>query len=111
MHMVYNSLSCFWIFNEALQAPKFGLPTVDSLFWAVDFGTWMCHKDMGDNYLKFVQHVDACHYAGVDISTYFGSELSNKQWMLWEHWECWMIGLMSSPFLTFQNFLWAEKVM
>jgi hypothetical protein len=42
--------------NEALWAPNFGLPTVDTLVRGIDEGTWLGDIDIGEMFLNFMLH-------------------------------------------------------
>ena len=42
--------------NEAVWAPSFWLPTIDSLVRALDADSWMSDRDIGDMFLNFHLH-------------------------------------------------------
>ena len=50
--MVYNGTSRG--INSSLWAPNFDLPTVKSTLHAVERGTFMAYRDIGDMFLNFM---------------------------------------------------------
>ena len=53
--------------NEAVWAPSFWLPTIDSLVRALDADSWMSDRDIGDMFLNFQLHESVWPFAGVDV--------------------------------------------
>jgi hypothetical protein len=58
--------------NDAIWAPRFLLPMVDTLLRAVDTGTYMSNMDIGKMFLNFVLHESMQVLCGVDLTKYFG---------------------------------------
>ena len=54
--MVYNATSSG--LNDAVWAPWFSLPTVESHVRVVDEGTYMADNDLGEIFLNFMVDVD-----------------------------------------------------
>ena len=109
--MVYDGTSSG--FNQAVWAPSFTLPTVESLLRAVGPGTWMGDIDIGEMFLNFPLHESAQMYCGVDLTTLFPEELSheNQNQKLWERWTRCLMGAKASPYQAIRAMLWAEDAM
>jgi hypothetical protein len=96
IRMVYNGTSCG--LNDAVFAPWFALPTMDSHLRAVDVGTYMADCDIGEMFLNFMLDVDLREFAGVDLTDLFCEEFSGLTF--WERWERLLMGFKPSPYLT-----------
>ena len=101
-------------FNDSLEVPKFGLPTLRSHLRAMEPGYFMVDADVGECFLNFILHKSLRPYVGVDLTPYIstnieeGSSSSAKQ-----HWVCWHragMGLKSSPYQTCQAMQVVEEV-
>lgn len=57
--------------NEALWAPWFALPTVDSVAWWVVVGSWLANNDYRKQFLNFPLHPDLQRYCGADLTQLF----------------------------------------
>jgi hypothetical protein len=95
--------------NDALWAPSFWLPTIDSLVRALDADSWMADRDIGDMFLNFQLHESLWPFAGVDISPILDEEgkISKQRWY---HWVRNAMGLKSSPYNSIKMALVAEEV-
>jgi hypothetical protein len=60
--------------NDAVWAPSFWLPTIDSLVRSLDSSSWMADRDIRDMFLNFQLHESTWCYAGVDIQPIMMSE-------------------------------------
>jgi hypothetical protein len=96
IRMVYNGTSCG--LNDAVFAPWFALPTMDSHLRAVDIGTYMADCDIGEMFLNFMLDEKLREYAGVDLTDLFPDESSGETF--WERWERLLMGFKPSPYLT-----------
>ncbi len=96
IRMVYNGTSCG--LNDAVFAPWFALPTMDSHLRAVDVGTYMANCDIGEMFLNFMLDVNLRKYAGVDLTDLFPEEADGSTF--WERWERLLMGFKPSPYLT-----------
>ena len=92
IRMVYDGTSSG--FHQAVWAPSFTLPTVDSSLKAVESGTWMGDVYIGEMFLNFPLHESAQMYCGVDLTTLFPDELNQgvPNQKLWERWTWCLIG-------------------
>eukprot|EP00536_Pseudo-nitzschia_multiseries_P008909 jgi/Psemu1/21777/gm1.21777_g len=89
--------------NDALYAPWFALPTVDSMLQWVVAGTWLADKDYDKQFLSFLLHPDLRKYCGIDHSQLLASS-SDKPGVtgVWMHNA---MGLKSSPYNSMQGFV------
>jgi hypothetical protein len=78
--------------NACLWAPSFILPTVTSLLYAVEPGTWMSDIDIGEQFYNYMLDPSLQPYCGIDISSYFEEASS------WEQWTRCVMGLKTSPY-------------
>jgi hypothetical protein len=95
--------------NEALWAPSFGMPTVDSLTRGIMPHSWMGDLDIGEMFLNFCIHPSLAPYCGVDLRPYFPDELGSNN-TLWERWERCMMGLKPSPYVCIKGLLLALEL-
>ena len=57
--------------NDALWAPWFALPTINTMTrWTVA-GTWLADNDYGEMFLNFPMHPDLQPYCGIDVTQFF----------------------------------------
>ena len=97
VRMVYNATSSG--LNDAVWAPWFSLPTVESHLRAVDPGTFMVDCDLGEMFLNFMLDVNIRPYAGVDLTEIFPEENEGDGKLL-EHWCRMLMGYRYSPYST-----------
>lgn len=57
--------------NDALYAPWFALPTVDTMNRWVIAGTWITDNDYGDCFLNYPLHPDLQKFCGINLSQLF----------------------------------------
>lgn len=95
--------------NDAVWAPSFWLPTVESLVRALDSNSWMADRDIGEMFLNFQLHETAWPFAGVDIRPI----LDEKRKCSMDRWYVWVrnaMGFKSSPYNSVKMTLIAEEV-
>lgn len=72
--------------NEALWAPNFWLPTVDSVLRYMSPTTWCCDIDLGDMFLNFYLDMSIRTYTGVDVTKALPEEEQTSQkGTVWKH--------------------------
>jgi hypothetical protein len=54
--------------NESMWVPTFWLPTINSLVWVVDRGSWMTDRDVGNMFLNYQVHKIVHPFTAVDLS-------------------------------------------
>ena len=106
IRMVYNATNSG--LNEAVWAPWFSLPTVESHLHAVDVDTFMADNDVGEMFLNFMLDVELRPFAGVDLSLLFPEELFPGVSCLYERCERMLMGLRPSPYLTTRDMMQLE---
>lgn len=81
LRMVYDASESG--LNDALWAPTFGLPTVDSLLSGLEHDTWMGDNDLGEMFLNFQLDPVIQPYCGVNVSALFPGEAGEGE-VIWE---------------------------
>ncbi|MGA0861210.1 MAG: hypothetical protein ACO3R2_16720, partial [bacterium] len=106
IRMVYDATASG--LNEAVWAPTFWLPTIDSLVRSLDANSWMTDRDIGDMFLNFPLHESARPYAGVDIKPILvAGETKQHRWYQWTRNA---MGFAPSPYNSIKMSLIAEEV-
>jgi len=104
--LVYNGSSSG--LNDAVWAPWFSLPTVESHLRAVDSDTFMADNDVGEMFLNFMMDVRMRPYAGVDLITLFPEELVMDGLTLHVRWNRLFMGFGPSLYLTTRDMMRVE---
>ena len=96
--------------NEALWAPNFFLPTVDTVLRSSGLTTFYGDIDLGEMFLNYFLDEKLRPYAGVDlteIAHLIGRKVppGGRQWMSWNRT---LMGLKSSPYICIRTFKWSE---
>ena len=107
--MVYNATSSG--LNDAVWAPWFSLPTVESHLRAVDPDTYMADNDIGEMFLNFMLDVELRPFAGVDLSSLFPEEMFPGVTELYARWERMLMGFRPSPYLTTRDLMRLEPML
>jgi len=102
IRMVYDATKSG--LNDAVWAPSFGMPTVNSALDHVCSDTFMADADLGEYFLNFPLDVNMQPYSGLDVSS-FG--LSGPDWA---HWMQMFMGFKPSPYVTIRQRLLIEDV-
>ena len=89
--------------NDAIWAPSFALPTIDSILRNADHQTWFGDIDLGEMFLNYFLDEDLRSYAGVDVREVNGSSA-------YERWERCLMGVKSSPHGCTRTFAWSEDI-
>ena len=98
IRIVYDATACG--LNEALWAPGFFLPTIDSVLRNASKESWYGDIDLGEMFLNYFLDEEVRKYAGVDVSKLGAG--------CWERWERTLMGLRPSPYVCTQSFRWCE---
>ncbi|KAL7574377.1 hypothetical protein ACA910_008478 [Epithemia clementina (nom. ined.)] len=100
--MVYDGTKS--LLNDALFAPWFSLPTVNTMLRTVAEDTWSADNDFGEMFLNFWLHPELRMYAGIDLTGLFPEELIfSKRKVLWQAWNRCAMGLSPSPYQATQT--------
>ena len=62
-------------FNDSLEVPKFGLPTLRSHLRAMEPGYFMVDADVRECFLNFILHKSLRPYVGVDLTPYISTNI------------------------------------
>ena len=94
-------------FNDSIEVPRFGLPTVKSHLRAMAPGYHMVDADVGECFLNFHLHTSLQPYVGVDLTSFMPLENSRYHWVRWNRAG---MGLKSSPYQACQAMMVVEEV-
>ena len=100
IRIVYDATACG--LNEALWAPNFALPTIDSVLRNANQDSWFSDIDLGEMFLNYFLDEDLREFAGVDVREIGGAK--------WERWERTLMGFRPSPYVCTQTFGWGEDL-
>jgi hypothetical protein len=89
IRLVFDGTKSGW--NDVLWAPSFTLPSLSSLLYTLEPGTWMADIDVAEMFYNFLLDPAVQPLCGVDLLPYF-SELTT-----WERWTRCVMGLKPSP--------------
>ena len=78
--------------NEAVFAPWFAMPTVDSLLSSTTAGSYMTDCDVGEMFLNFMLEPSVQPYTGMDLTQAFPEEAKTNGGKLKECWSRMMMG-------------------
>ena len=112
IRMVYDATKSG--LNEAVWAPNFFVPSIDTVLQSMCNSTWSGDIDLGEMFLNY--HVDCGvrSYMGVDLTQVFDKDkmlkFRDKKGRLWWFWSRCMMGFKPSPFLTTRAFAWSEDI-
>ena len=102
--------------NDAVWAPSFWLPTVDTLVRYVDANTWMMDRDIGDMFLNFPLDKRVWPYTGLNLKSLFdGTEAEDEEILKmagsqWVHWGRCLMGFKPSPYNSVKTAMVVEEV-
>ncbi len=83
VQMVYNAMGNK--LNESVWVPTFWLLMINLLVWAVDRGSWMMDRDVGDMFLNYQLHKDVHPFTAVDLSyLYEDPGEAGPRWAVWD---------------------------
>jgi hypothetical protein len=109
IRVVYDATACG--LNDALWAPNFFLPTVDSILRNASSSTWFGDIDLGEMFLNYPLDENIRPFAGVDVTNANPGEASERNLKrIIERWARCLMGFKPSPFVTTQTFGWSEEV-
>ena len=95
--------------NDALWAPNFFLPTVDSVLRKSGPKSWFGDIDLGEMFLNYPLDVRIQPYAGVDVTRLELKEpIRGKR--QFRRWTRNLMGCKTSPYLSTQGFAWSEEI-
>ena len=96
--------------NDAMWAPWFALPTIESHLRFVAKGSFMGDLDIGDMFHNFVLHDSLKRLAGIDVTPFYPEELREGVRVIWQCWQRCAMGLKKPPYNSVQGILFAEEI-
>lgn len=102
--------------NEAVWAPSFWLPTVETLVRYVDADSWMMDRDIGDMFLNFPLDRRVWPYTGLNLESLFDGTDEEDAAILkmagshWVHWGRCLMGFKPSPYNAIKTAMVVEEV-
>ena len=104
IRVVYDATKCG--LNDAVWAPNFFLPTVDSILRNACSFTWFGDIDLGEMFLNYFLDEELRPYAGIDVT-----ELEDgAEGRVFEQWVRTLMGFRCSPYIATQTFAWSEEI-
>jgi len=95
--------------NDAVWAPSFWLPRVDSLLRLVDLNSSMEDRDIGEMFLNFELDPEIRQYTGIDIRPLgLDEEVCNSGFV---HWTRNLMGFKPSPYNSVKTYLIIEELL
>ena len=107
IRVVYDATQCG--LNDALWAPNFFLPVVDSILRNATSTTWFGDIDLGEMFLNYALDLEIRQYAGVDVTEVEEHDCQSVKRVL-ERWTRTLMGFRPSPYVATQTFAWSEEV-
>jgi len=92
VRIVFDGTKCR--LNDAIWAPTFHLPTVDSLLPYLEPGYWQNDINVGEQFYNFGLDPQVQPFCGIDLTHYMDHSTGALLWMFWAR--C-VMGLKSSP--------------
>jgi hypothetical protein len=108
IRVVYDATQCG--LNDALWAPNFFLPTVDSILRNASAATWFGDIDLGEMFLNYTLDLDIRQYAGIDVTGVDDSHIGKGVKRILERWCRTLMGFKPSPYVCTQTFSWSEEI-
>ena len=108
IRVVYDAIQCG--LNDALWAPNFFLPTVDSILRNAYGSTWFGDIDLGEMFLNYALDLIIRQNAGVDINELDAEKVGSTCKHVLERWTRRLIDFKPSPYVCTQTFAWSEEI-
>jgi hypothetical protein len=108
IRVVYDATQCG--LNDALWAPNFFLPTVDSILRNASSATWFGDLDLGEMFLNYALDLDLRPYAGIDVTELEADSMKEGIKRIFERWSRTLMGFKPSPYICTQTFAWSEEI-
>ena len=114
IRMVYDATKCG--LNDAVWAPNFGLPTVDSSLRAVEITTWSGDIDLGEMFLNYMIDENLRPFMGIDVTECLnddddkGHKMKARGKRVWYRWDRCMMGFKPCPYNSIKACSFSEDV-
>ena len=93
--------------TEAVWAPNFFMPSLESLLLYTSASTWFSDMDLGEMFLNYAMDPAMRPYSGVDVSLIVDRKNQGREWMQWGRT---FMGFRSSPYIAVKTFNWCLDV-
>ena len=94
--------------NDAVFAPNFFLPFLDSVLMWVNADSWLADLDLGEMFLNYFLDKKIRAYSGVDLTKFVDNDEESKS--NWERWNRTFMGFTFSPYASCKLFGWTVDV-
>ena len=94
--------------NDAVFAPNFFLPFLDSVLMWVNVDSWLADLDLGEMFLNYFLHRSIRAYSGVDLTKLMEGDEDERS--KWERWTRTFMGFTFSPYSCCKFFGWTVDV-
>ena len=94
--------------NDAVFAPNFFLPFLDSVLMWVNADSWLADLDLGEMFLNYFLDKRIRAYSGVDLTKFVDNAEEAKS--NWERWNRTFMGFTFSPYAACKLFGWTVDV-
>lgn len=91
--------------NDAVWAPNFFLPSIDSVLMWVSADSWHADRDLGEMFLNYFMDERLRPFSGVDVTKLFESEV-----MDWRAWSRMFMGFKPSPYVSGKLYGWTIDI-
>ena len=95
--------------NEAVCAPWFAMPTVDTLLQSTTVDSYITDCDVGEILLNFMLEPSVRPHAGIDLTQDFTEEAERNGERLKGCWSRMLMGFSPSPYFVAKDMLIVEK--
>jgi len=90
--------------TDAVWAPNFFMPSIDSLLLYCSSNTWYSDLDLGEMFLNYFMDPLLRPFCGVDVSKFVaGTGESSRKWLQWNRI---FMGFRSSPYHAVKTYNW-----
>mmetsp|Transcript_11711 Transcript_11711/g.19385 ORF Transcript_11711/g.19385 Transcript_11711/m.19385 type:complete len:1450 (-) Transcript_11711:1434-5783(-) len=101
--------------NDAVWAPSFWLPTVESMLRALTPTSFMLDRDIGEQFHNFPLHPSAWPYTGLDLGPILDEDSEGDDHSVvtkgrWYHWARCLMGFKPSPYNAVKMTLITEEI-
>jgi len=94
--------------TDAVWAPNFFMPSVESLLLYSSAGTWWSDLDLGEMFLNYQMDPGLRPFCGVDVSEFVDTPTrSTKRWLQWNRI---FMGFRSSPYYAVKAYNWCLDI-
>ena len=94
--------------TDAVWAPNFFMPSIDSLLLYCSADTWYSDLDLGEMFLNYFMDPKLRPFCGVDVTNFVSDPGKNTR--KWLQWNRIFMGFRSSPYYAVKSYNWCLDV-